>query len=177
MVEPGTLLVRMRESVRADEHARMHASVFVIRAHLFEARWYSRIRMRAQIECVLLLFFQASSTLECVFLQACLYLLTYLNPFPCLPPIHHSPHPPVLLARPTPPTTSVVFFDYDAEVCRQRVAARTDHPKIPFGGGAKAVAAHSKTLSAPLAEEGFGCVHVVQSSVEAEEVARRFGGL
>ena len=94
MVEPGTLLVRMREFVRADEHARMHASVFVIRAHLFEARWYSRIRMRAQIECVLLLFFQASSTLECVFLQACLYLLTYLNPFPCLPPIHHSPHPP-----------------------------------------------------------------------------------
>ena len=92
MVEPGTLLVRMREFVRADEHARMHASVFVIRAHLFEARWYSRIRMRAQIECVLLLFFQASSTLECVFLQACLYLLTYFKPFPL--PTTNSPFPP-----------------------------------------------------------------------------------
>jgi len=104
-------------------------------------------------------------------------LANIFKPFPLPTTNSPFPPPPVLLARPTPPTTSVVFFDYDAEVCRQRVAARTDHPKIPFGGGAKAVAAHSKTLSAPLAEEGFGCVHVVRSSVEAEEVARRFGGL
>jgi len=69
---------------------------------------------------------------------------------------------------------AVVFFDHDADACRRRVAARVDHCTIPLGGGARAVAQHSRELQPPGPGEGFARVHIVRSFEEATALAQYY---
>lgn len=76
------------------------------------------------------------------------------------------------------PASSVcVHFAIDADTCVARVAARTDHPTIPFGGGQAAVADMSKAFVPPTVGEGFDRVITLSSSEEADALLRRWGAV
>lgn len=69
----------------------------------------------------------------------------------------------------------VVYFDVDAETCEGRVAARTNHPTIPYGGGRGAVRSKAASFQVPSLDEGFDAVIVVQSFEEANALLCRWG--
>jgi len=48
-----------------------------------------------------------------------------------------------------------VHFDHRPDDCMQRVANRTDHPTIRYGGGQNAVRSMQKDLEVPSTDEGF----------------------
>ena len=60
-----------------------------------------------------------------------------------------------------------VFFAAPPEVCEARVAARTSHPTIGFGGGRRAVQSMHKGLREPRTDEGFQEVVTVRDFAEA----------
>ena len=81
------------------------------------------------------------------------------------------------IAMVEPQEAAVIFFDYNADVCRDRVAQREDHPSIPFGKGARAVAHHSKELVSPSVAEGVARVHVIRDFAEASSLAQFYASM
>lgn len=76
-----------------------------------------------------------------------------------------------------PPVREVVciFFDFPAEDCKRRAAAREDHPTIRKGGGARIIDDQAKRLERPEVAEGFAAVEVVRSFADADALLRRYG--
>ncbi|KIY95355.1 hypothetical protein MNEG_12607 [Monoraphidium neglectum] len=68
-----------------------------------------------------------------------------------------------------------VFFDVAADACKRRVAARTDHPTIPQGRGARAVDSFAEQLQPPSTQEGFERVHVIRNESEANALLASLG--
>ncbi|KXZ40803.1 hypothetical protein GPECTOR_2295g1219 [Gonium pectorale] len=68
-----------------------------------------------------------------------------------------------------------VFFDVDAATCKQRVAARTDHPTIPHGRGRRIVDSFAARLQLPTAVEGFERVYTLRSTDDAEALLTAWG--
>uniref|UniRef100_A0A7S0RF48 Uncharacterized protein n=1 Tax=Chlamydomonas leiostraca TaxID=1034604 RepID=A0A7S0RF48_9CHLO len=68
-----------------------------------------------------------------------------------------------------------VFFDVAPDECAARVAARTNHPTIPQGRGAKAVESFAKLMQPPTREEGFERVITVRSYEEANALLTSLG--
>lgn len=71
----------------------------------------------------------------------------------------------------------VFFCGATAQECEERVASRTSHPTIPYGGGRRAVKAMAKLLVAPtVAKEGcLDRVLEVRNFDEANELLKRWG--
>jgi len=63
-----------------------------------------------------------------------------------------------------------VHFDMPAAECEERVAKRTDHPTIQFGGGRNAVRSKREAFEAPRREEGFAEVITLSSFRDAEHL-------
>ena len=76
-----------------------------------------------------------------------------------------------------PKTATAVFFDVTADVCKERIKARRNHPTIPFGSGETALGSFAKKLVPPTREEGFSSVRVVKTIQDAEKLVREFGGV
>eukprot|EP00811_Abedinium_folium_P000231 NODE_1020_length_2648_cov_5.422451.p1 GENE.NODE_1020_length_2648_cov_5.422451~~NODE_1020_length_2648_cov_5.422451.p1 ORF type:complete len:741 (-),score=238.33 NODE_1020_length_2648_cov_5.422451:322-2544(-) len=77
----------------------------------------------------------------------------------------------------SPPAHDVacVFFDFTAEACKRRAAARLNHPKIRSGGrGDRIIEDQAKQLERPVAAEGFGAVEVVASFEDAAALLRHY---
>ncbi len=68
-----------------------------------------------------------------------------------------------------------VFLNVPRGECEARVAARTAHPTIRYGGGKRAVAAMAQALTPPSTAEGFARVHVLRSKEEVEARLRAWG--
>mmetsp|Transcript_110266 Transcript_110266/g.212512 ORF Transcript_110266/g.212512 Transcript_110266/m.212512 type:complete len:1400 (+) Transcript_110266:87-4286(+) len=68
-----------------------------------------------------------------------------------------------------------VFFDFSSTDCKQRAAARLDHPTIRSGGGGRIIDDQAKRLERPDKSEGFAAVEVVRSFQEASALLRRLG--
>jgi predicted kinase len=68
-----------------------------------------------------------------------------------------------------------VFFNHSLAECSERVAKRTDHPTIRYGGGQNAVRSMLKDLEAPTKDEGFEEVLALQNFREAEHLLRCWG--
>lgn len=67
------------------------------------------------------------------------------------------------------------MLQMDASECEARVASRTDHPTIRFGGGRSAVRGMAKKLVPPTLSEGFSELHVVRSFAEGNQLLARWG--
>lgn len=77
-----------------------------------------------------------------------------------------------------PPLKEVVcvFFDFPADVCKQRAAGRFDHPTIRCGGGGRIIDDQARMLERPHAnEKGLGAVEIVRNFADAEALLRRYG--
>jgi len=68
-------------------------------------------------------------------------------------------------------------FSVPTDECVRRVAARHDHPTIPFGRGKPAVVAMAKEFarSAPTTSEGFERVHLLRSADEVDALLLELG--
>ena len=75
-----------------------------------------------------------------------------------------------------PSDAVAVHLTMAPEVCVQRVAARTDHPTIPYGHGRSAVASMAKALERPTLAEGFAAVHTLDNDVQVRALLRSWGG-
>merc|ERR1712194_99858 len=69
----------------------------------------------------------------------------------------------------------LVFYDFSAEDCKSRAAARFDHPTIRPGGGGRIIDEQAKQLERPSAVEGFGSIEVITNFDQANALLRRFG--
>lgn len=74
-----------------------------------------------------------------------------------------------------PKNAVCVFFDHSAEHCTERVAKRTDHPTIRYGGGQGAVRSMGKDLEPPDKAEGFEEVITLRTFGEADHLLRCWG--
>tara|TARA_B110001452_G_scaffold106178_1_gene88003 strand:+ start:113 stop:1342 length:1230 start_codon:yes stop_codon:yes gene_type:complete len=68
-----------------------------------------------------------------------------------------------------------VFLDLPRAQCEARVAARTSHPTIRYGGGKRAVASMAQALVPPTTAEGFAAVHVLKTADDVEALLRAWG--
>lgn len=75
----------------------------------------------------------------------------------------------------SPKPAVLVHFAVDAEVCESRVAARTNHPTIPYGGGRGAVRSKAAALELPTVQESFDEIIVVRTFEEANNLLSRWG--
>merc|ERR1711879_996709 len=82
-----------------------------------------------------------------------------------------------LLHKPPAREVVCVFFDFPATDCKERAAARENHPTIRKGGGARIIDDQAKNLERPTASEGFGSIEVVRSFAEADGLLKRYGVL
>jgi atypical dual specificity phosphatase len=74
------------------------------------------------------------------------------------------------------PTPAVcVYFDMSAADCEARVAARTDHPTIPYGRGRGAVRSKSESFQAPTEDEGFQEIIKVRDFNDANHLLALWG--
>lgn len=80
-----------------------------------------------------------------------------------------------MLGKPPAKDVVCVFFDTPAESCKQRAAARLDHPTIRAGGGGRIIDDIAKRLERPSPAEGFATVEAVNSAEDAAALLRRFG--
>lgn len=80
-----------------------------------------------------------------------------------------------MLGSPAAKEITCVFFDLGAESCKQRAAARQNHPTIRAGGGGRIIDEQAKQLERPKTSEGFGAVEVVRNYQEAAALLRRWG--
>uniref|UniRef100_A0A7S2DN27 Uncharacterized protein n=1 Tax=Octactis speculum TaxID=3111310 RepID=A0A7S2DN27_9STRA len=76
----------------------------------------------------------------------------------------------------TPADATAVHFTAGADVCKQRVMNRVDHPTIPFGTGERIVDTWNRQFVAPTEGEGFRRVIRVSSISEANALLRSWGG-
>lgn len=76
-----------------------------------------------------------------------------------------------------PERTACVLFDIPTDECVARVAARTDHPTIPYGHGKPAVQGTAQHLARtpPCAGEGFAELLTLRSTADVDELLRRWG--
>eukprot|EP00928_Gymnodinium_smaydae_P085518 TRINITY_DN68_c2_g1_i1.p1 TRINITY_DN68_c2_g1~~TRINITY_DN68_c2_g1_i1.p1 ORF type:complete len:773 (+),score=140.74 TRINITY_DN68_c2_g1_i1:74-2392(+) len=68
-----------------------------------------------------------------------------------------------------------VHFDASAADCEERVAKRTDHPTIKYGGGRNAVRSMKDNFEPPTCEEGFAEVIVLQDFRDASHLLACWG--
>jgi tetratricopeptide (TPR) repeat protein len=68
-----------------------------------------------------------------------------------------------------------VHFDVSADVCEERVAKRTDHPTIKYGGGRGAVRSMRDAFEKPLCEEGFSEVITLQTFADVAHLLECWG--
>jgi len=68
-----------------------------------------------------------------------------------------------------------VLFDASPDDCEERVAQRTDHPTIGFGGGRSAVRSKYKNFQMPDLNEGFDEIIVLRSFRDADHVLECWG--
>jgi len=74
-------------------------------------------------------------------------------------------------------TCVCVFFDVSVEECVARVAARPDHPTIPYGHGKLGVKSMAAKLarSPPELSEGFTELHTLRTSADVDSLLHRWG--
>lgn len=74
------------------------------------------------------------------------------------------------------PTPSVcVHFDVSPAECEARVAARTDHPTIPYGRGRGAVRSKHESFQVPTEDEGFQEIITVRDFSDANHLLSLWG--
>lgn len=73
--------------------------------------------------------------------------------------------------------TACVYFDYDMELCLQRINERLNHPTIQAGRGQNAVKQMHDKLQQPTLAEGFGAVLTVSSHNAGREAILKLGGV
>jgi atypical dual specificity phosphatase len=64
-----------------------------------------------------------------------------------------------------------IYFDFDKQLCRQRIDQRVDHPTIRAGRGVKALEEMDKTMEPPKLDEGFKTIIRITSFSAAKELA------
>ncbi|KJE90384.1 DNA ligase III [Capsaspora owczarzaki ATCC 30864] len=74
-----------------------------------------------------------------------------------------------------PKTATAVFFDIPAQICKERVSLRKDHPTIRFGGGQRVVDELAKKLIPPAKAEGFAEIVTIRSLEDMNALLVRFG--
>jgi len=79
------------------------------------------------------------------------------------------------MGGPAAKEVSCVFFDCSAEDCKQRAAARMDHPTIRPGGGQRIIEDQAQKLERPEKSEGFGSVDIVRSFNDVKALLARLG--
>jgi protein-tyrosine phosphatase/predicted kinase/tetratricopeptide (TPR) repeat protein len=80
-----------------------------------------------------------------------------------------------ILGTPAPKDIVCLFFDTPTETCKERAAARLDHPTIRAGGGGRIIDDVAKKLQRPSKDEGFSVVEVVRSAEDAAVFLKRIG--
>lgn len=68
-----------------------------------------------------------------------------------------------------------IHFAQSAKDCEERVAKRTDHPTIRFGGGRSAVRSMQEALDLPSLSKGFEEILTIHSFEEAEHLLKCYG--
>eukprot|EP00405_Crypthecodinium_cohnii_P010526 CAMPEP_0206430020 /NCGR_PEP_ID=MMETSP0324_2-20121206/6574_1 /ASSEMBLY_ACC=CAM_ASM_000836 /TAXON_ID=2866 /ORGANISM="Crypthecodinium cohnii, Strain Seligo" /LENGTH=1105 /DNA_ID=CAMNT_0053895785 /DNA_START=60 /DNA_END=3378 /DNA_ORIENTATION=+ len=68
-----------------------------------------------------------------------------------------------------------IFFNFNLEACKIQAAARTNHPTIKQGGGARILDEEAKLLQPPDASEKFGKLIEVKTYSEASNVLKTLG--
>jgi len=63
-----------------------------------------------------------------------------------------------------------IYFDYDKELCRQRIDERIGHPTIRAGRGVKALEEMSKIMEPPTLDEGFSTIIRINSFLAAKDL-------
>ncbi|KAH8591103.1 hypothetical protein B0O99DRAFT_633140 [Bisporella sp. PMI_857] len=72
--------------------------------------------------------------------------------------------------------TACFYFDYEMELCLQRIDARINHPTIQAGRGKNAVKQMNDLMKAPTLSDGFGAIATISSHNAAREAIFKFGG-
>jgi atypical dual specificity phosphatase len=67
-----------------------------------------------------------------------------------------------------------VHFDYDKDLCRQRIDQRIGHPTIRAGKGVKASEEMDKTMESPSLNEGFDTIVRIDSFSAAKDLATKY---
>jgi atypical dual specificity phosphatase len=68
-----------------------------------------------------------------------------------------------------------IHFDVPPDECEKRVANRTDHPTIRYGGGRGAVRSMHDSFEMPSCDEGFAEVITVRTFADAEHLLQCWG--
>lgn len=66
-----------------------------------------------------------------------------------------------------------VYFEYDKELCRQRIDKRVGHPTIRAGRGQNALDQMSREMEPPTLDEGFRSIITITSFSASRQVIRR----
>lgn len=74
-----------------------------------------------------------------------------------------------------PKSAVCVHFTASAADCEERVAKRTDHPTICYGGGRGAVRGMADALQLPTLAEGFEEIITIQNFAEADHLLKCWG--
>ncbi|CAE7596047.1 BHLH140 [Symbiodinium pilosum] len=74
-----------------------------------------------------------------------------------------------------PKAAVCVHFAASAAECEERVAKRTDHPTIRYGGGRGAVRGMADALQLPTLAEGFEEIITIQNFAEADHLLKCWG--
>jgi len=72
--------------------------------------------------------------------------------------------------------TICLYFDYDMELCLQRINGRLNHPTIQAGRGKNAVKQMHQLMKTPMLSEGFGAIFTISSQNAAREAVFKLGG-
>jgi len=80
-----------------------------------------------------------------------------------------------ILGNPSSKDVACIFFDTPSEICKQRAAARLDHPTIRPGGGSRIIDDIAKRFERPSASEGFSAVETIKSADDAACFLQRIG--
>ena len=70
-----------------------------------------------------------------------------------------------------------LYFEYEVELCLQRIDGRLNHPTIKAGRGKNAVKQMQQIMKPPSLSEGFGAILTISSRNAAKEAILKLGGV
>lgn len=70
-----------------------------------------------------------------------------------------------------------LYFEYDIDLCLQRIDSRLNHPTIQAGRGQNAVKQMHEKMEKPTLSEGFGAILTVASHNASKEAILKLGGV
>lgn len=70
-----------------------------------------------------------------------------------------------------------VYFDYEKNLCTQRIDRRIDHPTLRAGRAFHATEQMNRDMNIPTLDEGFGAVITIPSFEASREVIKLLGGV